>query len=80
MPKSPGDLTKTRPDRVVESRTEQTHDRGVNSAHHSLRGRALAKAVPERQRAEKNQNAEKECQRVRAPRGLISQSKRRGGL
>ena len=50
---------RTRPERIVERRTEKAHDSGIHSAHRGLSVRSIAQIVPKRQCAEKNQNAGK---------------------
>ena len=60
IPKSPGVLTERGPQRIVQRRTKEPDDRGIDAAHHGLRVLALAEAVPERQRANEDQHAGKE--------------------
>ena len=48
------------PDRAVKRGAEETDDGGVDPAHDRLRVRSLAKAVPERQRADEDQQAGQE--------------------
>jgi hypothetical protein len=49
-----------RPDRIVERRAKQTDNCGIHAAHHRLGARAFPEIVPERQRAEQDQDTGKE--------------------
>lgn len=52
-----GYANRTRPERVIERRSKQTHDRRVDTPHDSLRDRALSERFPKGQRAQENQHA-----------------------
>ena len=52
-------LDRTGPDRIVKRGAEQTDDGGVDAAHYGLRAGAFSEGVPERQRAEQDQDTGK---------------------
>src|SRR6516225_8183705 len=52
----PWSVDGTRPHWIVQRRAQQSHDRGVDAAHHRLRARTPSEGVPERHDANKYQN------------------------